>query len=166
MDLALYFSLVVTMFSWVRVLDGVGASWEVRETSSRIFSVVWSSFSSLPLPFTLYLKLRSSSFVWRPTNSKKYSPLTSLTNSKLEFVSAKTASWNCYSDSLANFALRTDFFFFSSFCWHVPSDMRVYPHSAKQGKCHSRPVFASCLPHASRRRLDPLYMNATGFWSR
>ena len=42
-------------------------------------------------------------------------------------------------------------FFF--FCSHVPSDTRVYPHSVNQGKCHSRPFFASCLPHASRRRL-------------
>ena len=115
MDLAFYFSLTktVTMFSWVRVLDGAGASWEVREKSSRIFSVVWSSFSSLPLPFTLYFILRSSSFVWRPTcTKKKYSRLTSLTNSKLEFVSAKTASWNCCSDFLANFTVPTDFFLF------------------------------------------------------
>ena len=46
---------------------------------------------------------------------KKYGPLTPLTNSKLEFVSAKTAAWSCIlnSDSLANFAMPTDFYFFA-----------------------------------------------------
>ena len=41
----------------------------------------------------------------------------------------------------------------SIFILHARSDMRVYPHSAGQWKCHTRPVVASRLPHASRRSL-------------
>ena len=44
-------------------------------------------------------------FVWGPKKP--------LTNSKFEFVSAKTASCRCNSDSLANFAMPTVFYFFA-----------------------------------------------------
>ena len=84
-------------------------------------------------------------YVWRP---KKYGPLTPLTNSKFEFVSAKTALRSCNSDSLAIFAMPMDFYIFAC----MP-EATCEPHSASQWKCHTRPVVASRLPHANRRRL-------------
>ena len=48
--------------------------------------------------------------VWRP---KKYGPLTPLTNSKFEFVSAKTASWSCNSGPLQTSLCLRIFYFFA-----------------------------------------------------
>ena len=48
--------------------------------------------------------------VWMPKSSGPLTPLTN-TYSKFEIVSAKTTSWRCNSDSLANVAKPPDFFF-------------------------------------------------------
>ena len=103
--------------------------------------------------FTAISALRSALYVLssvKPKNWKKRSPLTSLMI-YLEFVAAKNCLWSCNSDSLENFAMPS----FHLFPQHVRSDMWVYPHSAGQWKCHTRPVVrvASRLPHASQRRL-------------
>ena len=102
--------------------------------------------------------------MWRPTSSKKYSPLTSLTYSKLELVSAKTASWNCYSDSLANFAVRSGFRFFfvrtsQATCEFIPIQPIKGSVTLDRSSRAAYLMLAEGVWAAS-------YMNATGFWSR
>ena len=69
----------------------------------------WSG-KSCKLTNVHVVQRRAFFIVWGP---KKYGPLTPLTNSKFEFVSAKTASCRSNSDSLANFAMPTVFYFFA-----------------------------------------------------
>ena len=90
------------MFSWVRVLNGAGASWVVWK---QLQAHACSRCSALCVHC-----VRCAFIVRRP---KKHGPLTPLTNSKFEFVPAKTASWSCNSDSLANFVMPMDFYFFA-----------------------------------------------------
>ena len=95
-------------------------------------------------------------FVWMPKN---YGPLTPLTNSKFEFASAKTASWRCNSDSLANIAKPADFFFLActpeETCQFIPIQRvngSVKLDRSPRASCH---ILADGVCIA-------LYMNATG----
>ena len=163
MDLAFYFSLAktVTMFSWVWVLDGAGASWEVRETSSRIFSVVWSSFSSLPLPSlsTLYYglpvlcegqQIQRSIVRWRRW------PTASLSSSQpkllCETVTATPLqTWLCVQISF--------FFLFQATCEFIPIQPIKGSVTLDRSSRAAYLMLAEGVWTAS-------YMNATGFWSR
>ena len=79
---------------------------------------------------------------------------------QVEFVSAKTASWSCNNDSLANFAMPTDFLFF--FCLHPEATCEFIPIQRVNGSVPLDRSSRAAYHMLAEGVCTALYMNATG----
>ena len=127
-SILLFFGKKVTMFSWVRLLNGAGASSVIRE---KIAS--WRMFTLFSAVHSLLCEDQRSMVLWRRW------PTASLSSSQPKLLRGAATATPC--------KLRYAYGFLF-FCLHARCNMRVYPHSASQWKRHTRPVVASRLEHA------------------